>query len=78
MEERPPRVTRHRSPSPAGGALAALGGVILGVGVLAALAFALVGRGDDANGTPYAPSYKILLAKSGERRTSYWCEHDTP
>jgi hypothetical protein len=52
MEERPPRVTRHRSPSPAGRALAALGGVILGVGVLAALAFALVGRGDDGQSAP--------------------------
>ncbi len=48
MEEHPPRVTRHRSgASPAGRALAVVGGLILGVGVLAALAFALVGRGDE-------------------------------
>ena len=71
MEERPPRVTRHRSPSPAGRALAALGGVILGVGVLAALAFALVGRGDDGQsasptestttGPPPKPVLKIVF-----------------
>jgi uncharacterized YceG family protein len=48
VEERPPRVTRHRSgASPAARALAVVGGLILGVGVLAALAFALVGRGND-------------------------------
>jgi uncharacterized YceG family protein len=48
VEEHPPRVTRHRSgASPAGRALAVVGGLILGVGVLAALAFALVGRGDE-------------------------------
>jgi uncharacterized YceG family protein len=52
MEERPPGVTRHRSASPAGRALGALGGVILGVGVLAALAFAIVGRGNDSSSAP--------------------------
>jgi UPF0755 protein len=51
VEERPPRVTRHRSSSPAARGLAALGGLILGVGVLAALAFAIVGR-DDGSATP--------------------------
>jgi UPF0755 protein len=51
VEERPPRVTRHRSSSPAARALAAVGGLILGVGVLAALAFAIVGR-DDGQATP--------------------------
>ena len=51
MEERPPRVTRHRSSSPAARGLAAIGGLILGVGVLAALAFAIVGR-DDGSATP--------------------------
>ena len=47
MEERPPRVTRHRGgASPAARALAVVGGLILGVGVLAAIAFAIIGRGD--------------------------------
>ena len=47
MEERPPRVTRQRAgASPAARALAVVGGLILGVGVLAAIAFAIVGRGD--------------------------------
>ena len=55
MEERPPRVTRHRSSSPAARGLAAIGGLILGVGVLAALAFAIVGR-DDGQATPTAPT----------------------
>ncbi len=55
MEERPPRVTRHRSSSPAARGLAAIGGLILGVGVLAALAFAIVGR-DDGSATPTAPT----------------------
>jgi UPF0755 protein len=52
VEERRPRVTRHRSTSPAARALAALGGVILGLGVLAALAFAIVGRGDEKSSAP--------------------------
>jgi len=55
VEERPPRVTRHRSSSPAARGLAAIGGLILGVGVLAALAFAIVGR-DDGSATPTAPT----------------------
>jgi uncharacterized YceG family protein len=54
VEERPPRVTRHRSSSPAARGLAAIGGAILGVGVLAALAFAIVGRGD-GSATPTTP-----------------------
>jgi uncharacterized YceG family protein len=53
VEERPPRVNRHRSgASPASRALAVVGGLILGVGVLAALAFALVGRGNDEAAPP--------------------------
>jgi UPF0755 protein len=52
MEDRPPRLTRHRSTTPAARALAALGGVILGLGVLAALAFAIVGRGDETSSAP--------------------------
>jgi peptidoglycan lytic transglycosylase G len=51
VEERPTRVTRHRSTSPATRVLAVLGGLILGVGVLAAIAFAIVGHGND-NGAP--------------------------
>jgi UPF0755 protein len=47
VEERPPRVTRQRTgASPAARALAVVGGLILGIGVLAAIAFAIVGRGD--------------------------------
>ena len=56
MEERPPRVTRHRSSSPAARGLAALGGLILGVGVLAALAFAIVGRDDGQATATTAPT----------------------
>ena len=56
MEERPPRVTRHRSSSPAARGLAALGGLILGVGVLAALAFAIVGRDDGQATSTTAPT----------------------
>jgi len=55
VEERPPRVTRHRS-SPAARGLAALGGLILGVGVLAALAFAIVGRDDGQATSTTAPT----------------------
>jgi UPF0755 protein len=68
VEERPPRVTRHRSgATPAARALAVVGGLILGVGVLAALAFALVGRGDDKaaatteSGTTTGPPPKPVL-----------------
>ena len=56
MEERPPRVTRHRSSSPAARGLAAIGGLILGVGVLAALAFAIVGRDDGSATQTTAPT----------------------
>jgi UPF0755 protein len=56
VEERPPRVTRHRSSSPAARGLAAVGGLILGVGVLAALAFAIVGRGDGSATQTTAPT----------------------
>jgi peptidoglycan lytic transglycosylase G len=55
VEERPPRVTRHRSSSPAR-ALAAIGGLILGVGVLAAIAFAIVGRNDGSAAPTTAPT----------------------
>jgi UPF0755 protein len=71
VEERPPRVTRHRSgASPAARALAVVGGLILGVGVLAALAFALVGRGNDkaaatesatTTGPPPKPVLRIVF-----------------
>ncbi|HEY7004574.1 MAG TPA: endolytic transglycosylase MltG [Gaiellaceae bacterium] len=45
MAERPPEIRRHRPTSHATRVLAAFGGLILGVGVLAAIAFAVVGRG---------------------------------
>ena len=68
MEERPPGVTRHRGgASPAARALAVVGGLILGVGVLAAIAFAIVGRGDGASapettaGTTTGPPPKPVL-----------------
>jgi uncharacterized YceG family protein len=58
-------VTRHRSSSPASRALAAIGGLILGLGVLAAIAFAVVGRGDDpapvTTPTKTAPPPKPVL-----------------
>jgi UPF0755 protein len=52
MAERPPEIRRHRQTSPATRALAALGGLILGVGVLAAIAFAVVGRDSGASAGP--------------------------
>jgi UPF0755 protein len=68
VEERPPRVTRHRAgTSPTARALAVVGGLILGVGVLAALAFAIVGRGDGdsssaaTGGTTSGPPPKPVL-----------------
>jgi uncharacterized YceG family protein len=56
VEERPPRVRRHRSASPAARVLAVLGGLILGVGVLAAIAFAIVGRGNEEASPPSTPT----------------------
>ncbi|HEX3254437.1 MAG TPA: endolytic transglycosylase MltG [Gaiellaceae bacterium] len=57
MEERPPELGRHRQTSPATRVLAAAGGLILGLGVLAAIAFAVVGRGgDDSSPTPSQPT----------------------
>jgi UPF0755 protein len=68
VEERPPRLTRHRTgASPAARALAVVGGLILGVGVLAALAFAIVGRGGGESapattvGTTTGPPPKPVL-----------------
>jgi peptidoglycan lytic transglycosylase G len=52
MAERPPEIRRHRQTSPATRTLAALGGLILGVGVLAAIAFAVVGRDSGASAGP--------------------------
>jgi UPF0755 protein len=51
VEDSPPPIRRHRSSSPATRTLAAVGGLILGLGVLAAIAFAVVGR-DDAGSPP--------------------------
>jgi UPF0755 protein len=64
VEDRPP-IRRHRSTSPASRALAVIGGLILGVGALAAIAFAVVGR-DDAQAppteaTPTGPPPKPVL-----------------
>jgi UPF0755 protein len=67
MEERPPEIRRHRQASSATRALAALGGLILGVGVLAAIAFAVVGRDSGASsdqatqGTTTGPPSKPVL-----------------
>jgi peptidoglycan lytic transglycosylase G len=69
VEERPPRITRHRGSSPATRALALVGGLILGVGVLAAIAFAVVGRGKDeapatvatSTGPPPKPVLRIIF-----------------
>jgi UPF0755 protein len=52
MEERPPEISQHRQTSPATRALAVFGGLILGIGVLAAIAFAVVGRDSGASSTP--------------------------
>jgi UPF0755 protein len=63
-------VTRHRSSSPAARALAAIGGLILGLGVLAAIAFAVVGRwGEESSpattatqtGPPPKPVLRIIF-----------------
>jgi len=67
MEERPPEIRRHRQTSHATRALAILGGLILGIGVLAAIAFAVVGRdsGDGSSaadpGTTTGPPPKPVL-----------------
>jgi UPF0755 protein len=65
VEDRPTHIRRHRSASPATHALAVVGGLILGVGALAAIAFAVVGR-DDAQSppieaTPTGPPPKPVL-----------------
>src|SRR6185503_11309402 len=52
MEERPPEIRRHRQASSTTRALAALGGLILGIGVLAAIVFAVVGRNSGASSGP--------------------------
>jgi UPF0755 protein len=77
MEERPSHVRRHRTASPAARALAALGGLILGIGVLAAIAFAVVGRGGDGQtaatqpvtetGTPAKPVLRIVFPEGFTR-----------
>jgi uncharacterized YceG family protein len=70
VEERPPRVTRHRASSPAARSLAVIGGLILGLGVLAAIAFAVVSRGSDQSapgtsttqaGPPPKPVLRIIF-----------------
>jgi UPF0755 protein len=54
MEERPPHVRRPRQAPNSVRALAALGGAILGIGVLAAIAFAVVGRDGGSSSSPVA------------------------
>jgi UPF0755 protein len=70
VEDRPPHITRHRSPSHGSRTLAAIGGLILGTGALAAIAFAVVGRDDAktsaattaaATGPPPKPVLKIVF-----------------
>jgi UPF0755 protein len=67
MEEHPPEIRRHRQASPATRALAVLGGLILGIGVLAAIAFAVVGRdsgtssGSPSQATTTGPPPKPVL-----------------
>ncbi|HKO73744.1 MAG TPA: endolytic transglycosylase MltG [Gaiellaceae bacterium] len=77
MEERPPEIRRHRQGSSATRALAALGGLILGVGVLAAIAFAVVGRDtggssdpatqDTTTGPPPKPVLRIVFPEGFTR-----------
>ena len=52
MEESPPEIRRHPQASSTTRALAALGGLILGIGVLAAIVFAVVGRNSGASSGP--------------------------
>jgi UPF0755 protein len=70
VEERPTQIARHRSTSSGTRTLAAIGGVILGMGVLAAIAFAVLGRDDAAapaptpaatNTAPPKPVLKIIF-----------------
>jgi UPF0755 protein len=56
LEDRPPDIARHRSTSSATRTLAALGGLILGMGALAAIAFAVVGRDEAAAPAATAPA----------------------
>lgn len=77
MEERPPDLRRHRQASPATRALALLGGLILGIGVLAAIAFAVVGRDSGATsdattesattGPPPKPVLRIVFPEGFTR-----------
>jgi UPF0755 protein len=77
MEEPPRHLRRHRAPSRATRALAALGGLILGIGVLAAIAFAVVNRGGGASasatseatttGPPPKPVLRIVFPEGFTR-----------
>jgi UPF0755 protein len=77
MEERPPEIRRHRQASSTTRALAALGGAILGIGVLAAIAFAVVGRDsgassdqaaqDTTTGPPAKPVLRIVFPEGFTR-----------
>jgi uncharacterized YceG family protein len=77
MAERPPEIRRHRQASSTTRALAALGGLILGIGVLAAIAFAVVGRDsgassgqatqDTTTGPPPKPVLRIIFPEGFTR-----------
>jgi UPF0755 protein len=77
MAERPPEIGRHRQTSHAARALAVLGGLILGIGVLAAIAFAVAGRGNGGStsaatqgtttGLPPKPVLRIVFPEGFTR-----------
>jgi peptidoglycan lytic transglycosylase G len=77
MAERPPEISRHRQTSNAGRALAVLGGLILGIGALAAIGFALAGRGSGGSssaanqatttGPPPKPVLRIVFPEGFTR-----------
>jgi UPF0755 protein len=76
MAERPPEIRRHRQASHTTRVLAAFGGLILGMGVLAAIAFAVVGRGgsenavattEDTTGPPPKPVLRIVFPEGFTR-----------
>ena len=77
MAERPPEIRRHRQTSHTARALAVLGGLILGLGVLAAIAFAVAGRGNGGStsaasqgtttGLPPTPVLRIVFPEGFTR-----------
>jgi UPF0755 protein len=76
MAERPPELRPQRQTSHATRALALLGGLILGIGVLAAIGFAVAGRGNDdgtsaptsgTTGPPPKPVLRIVFPEGFTR-----------